>query len=217
MIESLPTPPYRVQKGGGTKARARHRGAHLKRPSEGQSRAAGHKPLTPALRSGQSPAPPHMVPPSKHLAQTRRRRASLRHETPPTAQQKSQNRLDASPVRALCDGLCNSLAGLGRSWSVGGALTAASIGAAKGGGYARYLESKTVEPERGDYYLTPDGEPTQAPGRWLASPETLARLGDRGQRGRGPGFRRADGGPSSPTGRWLRREGAGGDAAAGST
>ena len=49
-------------------------------------------------------------------------------------------------------------------------MTAASIGAAKGGGYARYLESKTVEPERGDYYLSPDGEPTQAPGQWLASP-----------------------------------------------
>jgi hypothetical protein len=47
-------------------------------------------------------------------------------------------------------------------------MTAASIGAAKGGGYARYLESKTVEPERGDYYLTPGGEPTQAPG--LTSP-----------------------------------------------
>ena len=56
-------------------------------------------------------------------------------------------------------------------------LTASSIGAAKGGGYARYLESKTVEPERGDYYLSPAGEPTQAPGRWIASPESLARIG----------------------------------------
>ena len=37
-------------------------------------------------------------------------------------------------------------------------MTAASIGVARGGGYARYLESKTVEPEHGDYYLTPDGE-----------------------------------------------------------
>ena len=44
-------------------------------------------------------------------------------------------------------------------------MTAASIGAGKGGGYARYLEGKTVAPERGDYYLTPDGEMTQAPGR----------------------------------------------------
>ncbi len=38
-------------------------------------------------------------------------------------------------------------------------VTASSIGAAKGGGYARYLEGKTVAPERGDYYLTPGGEP----------------------------------------------------------
>lgn len=44
-------------------------------------------------------------------------------------------------------------------------LSAASIGAAKGGGYARYLEGKTVEVGRGDYYLTRDGEPVQAPGR----------------------------------------------------
>jgi hypothetical protein len=32
-------------------------------------------------------------------------------------------------------------------------MTTSSIGAAKGGGYARYLEGKTIEPERGDYYL----------------------------------------------------------------
>jgi transcriptional regulator with XRE-family HTH domain len=42
---------------------------------------------------------------------------------------------------------------------------------------ARYLEGKTVAPERGDYYLTPDGEMAQAPGRWLADAETLERLG----------------------------------------
>jgi len=30
-------------------------------------------------------------------------------------------------------------------------MTASSIGASRGGGYARYLEGKTVEPERGDY------------------------------------------------------------------
>jgi hypothetical protein len=56
-------------------------------------------------------------------------------------------------------------------------MTASSIRASGGGGYARYLESKTVAPERGDYYLTPDGEMTQAPGRWLSDGETLARLG----------------------------------------
>jgi conjugative relaxase-like TrwC/TraI family protein len=56
-------------------------------------------------------------------------------------------------------------------------MSASSIGAGKAGGYARYLESKTVEPERGDYYLTPDGQLTEAPGRWLSDPDTLARLG----------------------------------------
>jgi conjugative relaxase-like TrwC/TraI family protein len=90
-------------------------------------------------------------------------------------------------------------------------MTAASIGASRGGGYARYLESKTVEPERGDYYLTPDGEMAQAPGRWLADAETLERLGVAAD---GP----VDGadfialmeGHYPGTGRWLRPEGAGG-------
>ncbi len=31
-------------------------------------------------------------------------------------------------------------------------MSASSIGAGRGGGYARYLEGKTVAPERGDYY-----------------------------------------------------------------
>ena len=67
-------------------------------------------------------------------------------------------------------------------------VTASSIGAAKGGGYARYLEGKTVQPERGDYYLTPGGEPAQAPGRWLASADTLAQLGVESGAVDGPDF-----------------------------
>jgi conjugative relaxase-like TrwC/TraI family protein len=90
-------------------------------------------------------------------------------------------------------------------------MTAASIPAARGGDYARYLEGKTVAPERGDYYLTPDGELTQAPGRWLADQQTLEQLGVRPD---GP----ADGeafvslmeGRHPETGRWLRRAGADG-------
>ena len=90
-------------------------------------------------------------------------------------------------------------------------MTAASIPAARGGDYARYLEGKTVAPERGDYYLTPDGEMTQAAGRWLADPQTLERLGIRPD---GP----ADGedfvslmeGRHPQSGRWLRRAGADG-------
>jgi conjugative relaxase-like TrwC/TraI family protein len=89
-------------------------------------------------------------------------------------------------------------------------MTAASIGAAKGGGYARYLESKTVIPERGDYYLSPEGEPTQAPGRWLASPETLASLGLEGQGVQGPDFIALMEGRDPRSGEWLRGTGAGG-------
>ncbi len=90
-------------------------------------------------------------------------------------------------------------------------MTAASIGASRGGGYARYLESKTVEPERGDYYLTPDGEMAQAPGRWLADPETLERLGvQAGGPVDGADFTALMEGRHPGTGRWLRPEGAGG-------
>ncbi len=90
-------------------------------------------------------------------------------------------------------------------------MTAASIGASRGGGYARYLESKTVEPERGDYYLTPDGEMTQAPGRWVADAETLKRLGvQAGGPVDGADFIALMEGRHPGTGRWLRPEGAGG-------
>jgi conjugative relaxase-like TrwC/TraI family protein len=89
-------------------------------------------------------------------------------------------------------------------------MTAESIGAAKGGGYARYLESKTVEPELGAYYLTPEGEPTQPAGRWLASPETLARLGIEGEAIHAADFIALMEGRHPRSGRWLRREGAGG-------
>ncbi len=107
--------------------------------------------------------------------------------------------------------LCNSLAGPGAWGSMAVVMTAASIGAAKGGGYARYLESKTVEPERGDYYLSPEGEPTQAPGQWLATPDTLARLGIEGSTIEGREFISLMEGKHPRSGRWLRRAGANGE------
>ena len=89
-------------------------------------------------------------------------------------------------------------------------MTASSIGAAKGPGYARYLESKTVAPDRGDYYLSPEGEPTQAPGRWLASPESLQRLGISGGAVDGPDFVALMEGRHPRSGGWLRSAGADG-------
>jgi conjugative relaxase-like TrwC/TraI family protein len=90
-------------------------------------------------------------------------------------------------------------------------MTAASIGASRGGGYARYLEGKTVAPERGDYYLTPDGEMAQAPGRWLADEETLERLGIQADGlVDGADFIALMEGHHPGTGGWLRPEGAGG-------
>jgi conjugative relaxase-like TrwC/TraI family protein len=90
-------------------------------------------------------------------------------------------------------------------------MTAASIPATRGGDYARYLEGKTVAPERGDYYLTPDGEMTQAPGRWLADPATLEQLGVRpNESADGEAFVSLMEGRHPETGRWLRRAGADG-------
>jgi conjugative relaxase-like TrwC/TraI family protein len=95
-------------------------------------------------------------------------------------------------------------------------VTASSIGAGKGGDYGRYLESKTVEPERGDYYLNPTGEPVQAPGRWLADEDTLRTLGiTPGQPIVGGDFIAVMDGRHPVTGQWLRPEGAGGGRAAG--
>jgi len=114
----------------------------------------------------------------------------------------------AAAQRALCDEVGGRLSVLAVNNHV---MTAASIGAARGGWYARYLESKTVQPERGDYYLTPDGELTQAPGQWLADTETLQRLGiHAGGPVDGADFIALMEGRHPGTGRWLRPEGAGG-------
>ena len=107
--------------------------------------------------------------------------------------------------------LCELLGRFGALRVITHVMTAASIGASRGGGYARYLESKTVEPERGDYYLTPDGEMAQAPGRWLADAETLERLGvQAGGPVDGADFIALMEGHHPGTGRRLRPEGAGG-------
>ncbi len=90
-------------------------------------------------------------------------------------------------------------------------MSASSIPAGRAGGYARYLEGKTVAPQRGDYYLSPDGELTQAPGRWLSDPETLQRLGIDGDAPVvGEDFVALMEGRAPRTGGWLRPEGAGG-------
>ncbi|MHB8533364.1 MAG: MobF family relaxase [Solirubrobacteraceae bacterium] len=56
-------------------------------------------------------------------------------------------------------------------------MTAASIGAGQADSYAAYLESRTVAPARGDYYLSASGEPTEAQGVWHVLDETRERLG----------------------------------------
>jgi len=89
-------------------------------------------------------------------------------------------------------------------------MTAASIGAAKAGGYARYLEGKTMTPDRGDYYLHPSGEPTQAPGRWLSTEGTLAALGIAGQDAEGADFVALLEGRHPRNGAWIRAAGADG-------
>jgi hypothetical protein len=104
----------------------------------------------------------------------------------------------------------NSVAVWPASRSLTVVMTASSIGAAKGGGYARYLEGKTVAPERGDYYLTPGGEPAQAPGWWLPSADTLAQLGIESIVVDGPDFIALMEGKHPRDGGWLRQAGADG-------
>jgi conjugative relaxase-like TrwC/TraI family protein len=90
-------------------------------------------------------------------------------------------------------------------------MSASSIGAGRGGGYARYLEGKTIAPERGDYYLTPAGELTEAPGRWLSDRETLERLGiEPDAPVAGADFIALMEGRDPGSGRWLRPAGSDG-------
>ena len=90
-------------------------------------------------------------------------------------------------------------------------MTAMSIKADSAAGYARYLESKTVAPERGDYYLGPTSEAAQAPGRWHIDEATMERLGIvSGGTVDGRDFVALMEGRHPGTGDWLRPEGAGG-------
>jgi conjugative relaxase-like TrwC/TraI family protein len=89
-------------------------------------------------------------------------------------------------------------------------MTVESIGAGDGKRYALYLEGKTRIPAAGRYYLTPEGEPAQAPGRWLCKPETLRALGIDGPLVHGPDFVALIEGRHPETGRFVRPEGAGG-------
>ena len=92
----------------------------------------------------------------------------------------------------------------------------ASIGAGEGVDTRGTWSQRRWLPERGDYYLTPDGEPAQSPGQWLSSADTLARLGIEGSGSRA-GTSSLMEGRHPRTGGWLRREGADGGRAGGST
>jgi conjugative relaxase-like TrwC/TraI family protein len=89
-------------------------------------------------------------------------------------------------------------------------MTAESIDAGEGGQYARYLEGKTLAPPAGAYYLTPEGEPQQPPGRWLSQPSSLQALGIDPAAFQGKDFVALMEGKHPVTGRWIRPEGAGG-------
>lgn len=56
-------------------------------------------------------------------------------------------------------------------------MTASSIGAGDAQGYSEYLQSRTVAPARGDYYLSEDGLPAETPGEWLMLDSTRTMLG----------------------------------------
>lgn len=99
-------------------------------------------------------------------------------------------------------------------------MTAASIPATAAAGYADYLDSRTVSPEQGDYYLGRDGAPAEAPGRWLTDEAALRRVGvTTGERVVAEDLRALMEGrsPSSPREQpvWLRAAGADGCRAAG--
>jgi hypothetical protein len=68
--------------------RVRH-GAHISKPLEGQSRAAGSKPPDACASLRQSPAPPQIISTPKHPAHSRRRCSPLRREGPTTREKQT--------------------------------------------------------------------------------------------------------------------------------
>jgi conjugative relaxase-like TrwC/TraI family protein len=95
-------------------------------------------------------------------------------------------------------------------------MTAASIGAGQAAGYAAYLESRTVAPSRGDYYLSASGEPTEAQGVWHVLDETRERLGlEAGEAVRAEQLVALMEGRHPVSGEWIRQAGADGRRAGG--
>jgi conjugative relaxase-like TrwC/TraI family protein len=95
-------------------------------------------------------------------------------------------------------------------------MTAASIGAGQAAGYSAYLESRTVAPSRGDYYLSPAGEPTEAPGVWHMLDETRQSLGlEAGETVRAEQLVALMEGRHPVSGEFIRRAGADGRRASG--
>jgi|CZKG01.1.fsa_nt_gi conjugative relaxase-like TrwC/TraI family protein len=95
-------------------------------------------------------------------------------------------------------------------------MTGASIGAGQAAGYSAYLESRTVAPSRGDYYLSPAGEPTETSGVWHVLEDTRERLGlEAGEAVRAEQLVRLMEGRHPGTGEFIRRAGADGRRAGG--
>jgi hypothetical protein len=95
-------------------------------------------------------------------------------------------------------------------------MTAASIGAGQAAGYSAYLESRTVAPSRGDYYLSPAGEPTEAEGVWHMLDETRQSLGlEAGEAVRAEQLVALMEGRHPVSGEFIRRAGADGRRAGG--
>ncbi len=95
-------------------------------------------------------------------------------------------------------------------------MTAASIGAGQAAGYSAYLESRTVAPSRGDYYLSTAGEPTEAPGIWHMLDETRQTLGlEAGEAVRAEQLVALMEGRHPVSGEFIRRAGADGRRAGG--
>ncbi|MEO8968819.1 MAG: MobF family relaxase, partial [Solirubrobacteraceae bacterium] len=97
---------------------------------------------------------------------------------------------------------------------VGVVLTVAKVTAAGVGGYAAYLEGKTLAVEAGDYYLR-GGERAEAPGRWALGPGGAAELGvDPARAVDGDAFRSLMAVRHPVSGEALRRVGGSGEAVA---
>ena len=108
--------------------------------------AVGPPHLSPLACPARVPRRPGVTPPPSDSASSSANASALTS----SVIRSSLYKLKFRSARTAQQSLCDCMAGLGPSGALLVVMSASSIGAGRGGGYARYLDGKTIAPEQGD-------------------------------------------------------------------